>query len=241
MLKLLSTECLKLRRSYMVLISAAGAAFTPFMTFLLYSKSGGAKADFSDYALYTNWFTTLLTGVLLYGLITTYVFNREHEDDTLKHLLTLPVSRLVILTSKLLIVFLWVLVMTFISFLFVVIFSKLGSFQNITMHLILQSFCNYLISSGLLFLLMFPIMLIVLLKKGYVPALAFSIMMVVASFIILSSSYAVFFPWSAITIYINPKMFPINYPIWYYLISTFITSTLSFIVSLLYFFKKDIQ
>lgn len=241
MLKLLYTECLKLRRSSMILISTAGAAFTPFMTFLLYSKSGGPKADFSDYALYTNWFSTLLTGVLLYGLITIYVFNREHEDDTLKHLLTLPVSRLLILTSKLLIVFLWMLLMTFISFILVVIFSKLGSFQNITIHLILQSFYNYLISAGLLFLLMCPIMLIVLLKKGYVPALAFSIMMVVASFVILSSKYAVFFPWSAITIYINPKMFPINYPIWYYLISTLITSILSFIMSSLYFLNKDVQ
>ncbi|WP_176545592.1 ABC transporter permease, partial [Bacillus pseudomycoides] len=52
---------------------------------------------FNEVTLYT----VVVIGVPLFGVITAYLFNREYAEDTLKNLLTIPVSRIKFLISKL--------------------------------------------------------------------------------------------------------------------------------------------
>src|SRR5699024_11363812 len=59
-----------------------------------------------------NLYTVLIIGVPLYGVVTTYLFNREYMENTLKNILTIPVSRIGFIVSKMLLLFIWIMMLT---------------------------------------------------------------------------------------------------------------------------------
>ncbi|PEJ23521.1 bacitracin ABC transporter permease, partial [Bacillus pseudomycoides] len=79
MVSLLYTELLKLKRSYMLLISIMGAAVAPFMASYISIKTKHPTPTivfeqlFNEVTLYT----VVMIGVPLFGVITDYLFNRE--------------------------------------------------------------------------------------------------------------------------------------------------------------------
>lgn len=117
MVNLLYTELLKLKRSKMFLLSIIGAAVAPLMVAAamfvqMKTKEPYLVAQFSVLMSNTSIYAVLVIGVPLYGVITAYLYNREYAEDTMKNLLTIPVSRVALLMSKWIMLLGWIMLLT---------------------------------------------------------------------------------------------------------------------------------
>lgn len=104
----------------MFLISILGSVVAPFMVVVasyvhMKTENPAQLITFDEIFYETNLYTVLIIGVPLYGVITAYLFGREYLEDTLKNLLTIPVSRISYIMSKLVILFMWIMLLTLVS------------------------------------------------------------------------------------------------------------------------------
>lgn len=191
---------------------------------------------FSD----VNVYILLLSGVPLYGVITTYLFNREYTEDTLKHLLIIPVSRINILISKLIILFLWIMTLTLVAWGVMFCLGLLGQFEGLSLLLIKKSLGQFLIGGSLLFMLSMPDILITIVLKNYVPSIVFTMGVVLINLMTANSEYRGLFPWAAAGDISREMLLP-TFPLEYSYIVIFATSFIGLIALITYFNKVDIH
>src|SRR5699024_2820976 len=111
---LLFTELLKLKRSSMFLLSIAGAAVAP-LVMVVATYVNKPSTPFKELFYNVKLYTVLIIGAPLYGVVTTYLFNREYVENTIKNILTIPVSRVSFIMSKTLLLFMWIMMLTMIA------------------------------------------------------------------------------------------------------------------------------
>lgn len=233
----------------MFLISLLGTFVAPFLNFIMFyslKKERMEEIEFLKFADQTNTFIVLLIGTMLYGLIATYLYNREYEEDTLKNLLTIPVNRTKLIFSKMILLFGWIELLSIFAVVLTVIFAFLGGFQGITGDNILEVTRSFTLGGGLLFLLAAPIILITLLFKNYVPSIAFAIAVTIGSFIMLNSEKVVFYPWGSAYILVSTEVSLEEFTnaaetsLYTPLILIILTFLVSLIATLIFFRKQDI-
>lgn len=244
MVNLLYTEILKLKRSNMFLISIVGAAVAPFMCFIGYLMKKTERPDipiqFNEFFVDTNLYVVLLIGVLLYGVITSYLFNREYVENTLKNVLTIPVSKISIIISKLALLLIWIITLTVVSWGLTLILGLIGSFEGLNTIVLIKSFKEYIIGGSLLFLLSTPTIFVTLLFKDYVPAIVFTIAVTMVNVLISNSKYSVLYPWSAVLVVATNGFRPEYSPIYSYIFIA-ATSIIGFAATIIYFKNVDVK
>ncbi|QKG85277.1 ABC transporter permease [Kroppenstedtia pulmonis] len=245
MANLLYTELLKLRRSKMFLISIFGAAVAPIMVVVasyihMKTKQPTLPILFDELFYNTSLYTVLAIGAPLYGVVTAYLFNREYVEDTLKNLLTIPVSRTAFIMSKLLLLFIWIMILTSVAWILTFILGLIGQFEGLNALLIATSFRQFCTGGALLFILSTPIVLITLVAKNYVPPIIFTIVITLINVMTANSEHRGLFPWGAAGDIANDTLLP-TYPPEYSYISIAATSVIGFIATIIYFKKVDIQ
>src|SRR5699024_5493221 len=104
-----------------------------------------------------NLYTVLIIGVPLYGVVTTYLFNREYMENTLKNILTIPVSRIGFIVSKMLLLFIWIMMLTLIAWSLTLVLGMLSQFDVLSISLVMKSLIQF--SIGEMFLLILPLQL----------------------------------------------------------------------------------
>lgn len=245
MVDLVYTELLKLKRSKMFLISIIGAAVAPFMVVVasyihMKTKQPTPFIQFDELFDNTSLYTVLIIGVPLYGVVTAYLFNREYMEDTLKNLLTIPVPRTSLIMSKLLLLFMWMMMLTSVAWGLTLILGMLGRFEGLSTSLVLGSLKQFSIGGGLLFILSTPMILVTLVAKNYVPTIIFTIVITLINVMTANSEHRGLFPWAAAGDIANHTLLP-TYPAEYSYVSIAATSVIGFIATLIYFKKADIQ
>src|SRR5699024_5916227 len=90
--RLFYTEHIMLKRSSMFLLSIAGAVVAPLVV-VVATYVNEPSTPFKVLFYNVNLYTVLIIGAPLYGVVTTYLFNREYVENTIKNILTIPVSR----------------------------------------------------------------------------------------------------------------------------------------------------
>lgn len=245
MVNLLQTELLKLKRSKMVLISVLGSAVAPFIVvvasyFHMETNNSGPFITFTDLFTETNLYTVLLIGVPLYGVVSAYLFNREYVEDTLKNLLTIPVSRTSLIISKLMILFIWIMFLTFIAWGLTLGLGVLGQFQGLTLILIVKSLGSFMTGGVLLFILSTPIVFVAVVMKNYVPTIIFTIVITLINIMSANSEHRGLFPWAATCDIANATL-QSTYPAAVSYTAIFSTSIIGLIATIVYFKRGDIQ
>ena len=245
MLNLVYTELMKMKRSKMFLISLLGAAVAPVMMFFMMityrDQSPGVEVTFERYFNQTHLFVSLLIGTLLFGLIATYIINREYQEDTLKNLFTIPVSRTGFLMSKLTVLFGWIQILMLAAFLLCLLLGLIGRFTEFSTPILVSYITQYLKTGVLLFCLTPPVLLITMLFKNYVPSIAFSIIVTVTAVIVMNSEdYIGIYPWT-IPFVLTLKEAPKGFSIYPSLISITGVFILSLCGCILYLNRADIQ
>lgn len=105
MLSIIITEFEKLKRYHILLIGIIGMACSPILSLVTQSVAiDEAKVKSFDFlALFnsTIWNSATIFMPIIFTLIGGYLMNREYTDDTLKNILTVPVSFQKLLVGKL--------------------------------------------------------------------------------------------------------------------------------------------
>ena len=144
-------------------------------------------------------------GLVGTGFVTSWIFGREFSDHTIKDILALPVSRVYIVLSKFIMVVLWSVVLSFIYFVFGIVFGLLVDLPGLSAGLISENGNIYCVTSLLLILLCTPVAFLASYSRGYIFPIGFVIItMILANFSGLVG-WGPYFPWAVPGLYGIPS------------------------------------
>ena len=92
-------------------------------------------------------------------------------ENTLKNILTIPVSRIGFIVSKMLLLFIWIMMLTLIAWTLTLVLGMLTQFDGLSISLVMESLSQFSIGGMFLFILSTPIILVTLVMKNYVPTI----------------------------------------------------------------------
>lgn len=211
-------ESLKARRSKVPWLASIGFTLSPLMDglFMFIMKDPerarnmgllGAKAQLiistADWATFFIVLTqaTAVAGVIVFSIVTAWVFGREFSDHTAKDLMALPTSREKIVTAKLTVISAWVFVTTLWIYLVGLVVGTLIDIPGWTNQLALQSLSDIFVTAAMTLLLMTPVAFIASMGRGYLPPLGWAVLTIFFSQIIAAIGWGDWFPWSVPALY----------------------------------------
>jgi ABC-2 type transport system permease protein len=206
-------EILKARRSKVPFLAAVGFTLAPLMDGLFMfimkdperAREMGLLSVKAQMALSTAEWTTFFSvlsqaiaigGVIVFSIVTAWMFGREFSDHTAKDLMALPTSRESIVMAKLVVITLWALGISLWIYLVGLLVGSLVDIPGWTIELAVESFGNILATAGMTLLLMTPVAFIASMGRGYLPPLGFAILTVFFAQIIAAIGWGDWFPWS---------------------------------------------
>jgi ABC-2 type transport system permease protein len=206
-------ESLKARRSKVPLLAAIGFTLAPLMDglFMFIMKDPeraremgllSVKAQMAmSTAEWTTFFSVLsqaiaIGGVMVFSIVTAWMFGREFSDRTAKDLMALPTSRENIVTAKLLVISAWVIAVTLWIYVVGLVIGNLVDMPGWTAQLAWQSFGDALATAGMTLLLMTPVAFIASMGRGYLPPLGWAVLTIFFAQIIAATGWGDWFPWS---------------------------------------------
>ena len=206
-------EMLKARRSKVPLLAAIGFTLAPLMDglFMFIMKNPeraremgllSTKAQLAmSTAEWTSFFSVLsqavaIGGVIVFSIVTAWMFGREFSEHTAKDLMALPVSREKIVIAKLIVITAWVFIVSIWIYLVGLIIGSLVNIPGWTTELAWQSFGEILATAAMTLLLMTPVAFIASMGRGYLPPLGWAVLTIFFSQIVAATGWGDWFPWS---------------------------------------------
>ena len=209
----LFAEILKMRRSKVPLFIALGFSVMPFAggLFMIILKDPeaaqamgliSAKAQLmigvADWPAYFNFLSQAVAagGLILFSILTTWVFGREFSDHTVKELLAQPTSRETIVTAKFVVIGAWSLVVTLLIFGISLAVGQLIVLPGWSTELLGSSFVGVM---GCAFLILGLIPFVALLSstgRGYLPPFGWTILTMVLAQFAAIMGWGDKFPWA---------------------------------------------
>jgi ABC-2 type transport system permease protein len=212
-------ELKKLKRSKIVWIVFIGYAYVPIMGGImmyliqhpnLIPKTSVLSVKTSmlsipvDWISYLNAFITQgagLVGIVAFGFVASFIFGREYTDRTYKDLLSLPISRSVILNSKYIVYILWCLLLVISDLVISFVVGLVLKLPNWDPTLILPIIGRYFVVISFVIILGTPISFFALWTRGYLAPLGFLIVVLMLANFMPYLGGAHYFPWSIPAIY----------------------------------------
>jgi len=216
-------EILKIRRSKMFLASILFFILvSSMMSFVMFvqkypeisAKVGliGDKASLLRFGEpnWQNYFRLLIQGIAGVGLVgtgfvTSWIFGREFSDHTVKDILAIPIPRVYIVLSKIIITVIWSLILCFFYFISGLAFGFLIGLPGFSAGIVSDSAGIYWVTSFLLILLCTPVAFLASYTRGFIFPIGFVIVtMILANFSGLVG-LGPYFPWAIPGLYGVPS------------------------------------
>jgi ABC-2 type transport system permease protein len=206
-------ETLKMRRSNVALFSALGFCILPlagglFMVILkdpqaaramgLISAKAQLMIGVADWPAYFGFLGQGIAagGMVLFSIVTTWVFGREFSDHTAKELLAVPTSRAVIVTAKFIVISVWSLIVTLLIFGISLLIGKLVVLPGWSMDLLGATFVG-IAGCALLTLGVLPaVALLASTGRGYLLPFGWLIFMMALAQFSVVLGWGDWFPWA---------------------------------------------
>jgi ABC-2 type transport system permease protein len=135
-------------------------------------------------------------GIVLFGLVATWVFGREYSDRTVKDLLALPVSRSAIVCAKFVVVALWsaalAVLVCLVGF---AVGTAIGLPQG-SAQLVVQGTTTTVVAACLTIALVTPVAYFASAGHGYLPPMGFVFLVLLLAQVIAAAGWGEYFPWS---------------------------------------------
>lgn len=249
MLNLITCELLKLKHSKMVLLSVLGVLATPCMMLagalqmhFEYPDKIFTLADIYDNSLV---YAMLLINFIVYVTVTAYLFSREYSENTLKMLLPIPVSRTAFIVGKFLVLFLWIMLLTIVTWagilalfsLYHVIFGMHSFSLNVAGLWLLK----FLLGNILMFFTLSPFAFIAQKTKGLVVPMIASAVVVMSSAALSNQDMGALFPWTATYFLMDGRLESTGYPIPLSIAIIFAISAGGLLATFRYFKGEDLK
>lgn len=211
-------EALKVRRSKVFLITILTFIFVPLMMGILMFVAKnpelaqqfgilGAKATIlnvkADWPTYLGLLNLAISGLGLigFGFVASWVFGREYSDHTVKDLVALPTPRSSIVSSKLIVITIWSLLLALILFVFGLTAGAIVQLPGWSSTLGWQSAYAFVIISLLTLLLCTPVTFFASFGHGYLAPMGFIILALGVGQFINPLGLAPYFPWAVPMLY----------------------------------------
>ncbi|MDF2989110.1 MAG: transporter permease [Eubacterium sp.] len=169
MLKLIQTEFLKLRRRKLIWIMMLAAFVMPFFALLYFhyfGKTGVEPIQFYKWSAFGFTFLIILPFVL--GMLCTILMHDENQNDMLKQLWIVPISKMGYFSSKFFIVLLYSICFMLITAVASVLFSVLPGYVAFEWESVLFLMKKCLEIGFITAFAMLPILAISASQKGYI-------------------------------------------------------------------------
>jgi bacitracin transport system permease protein len=229
----------------MFLISVLGAMVAPIMVFAGLIKAKITEPDkiitYLDMLAQTNLYVLLLFGVIVYGVIAAFLFSREYTENTLKLVLTVPVSKGAFLITKLLMLFLWMMILTAVAWVSTLVLSIVGNAAEFNVNVIIQSLEEFFLGAFLLYFTMSPFVFLTLWHKNLVSPIIAAATVVLGNVALANQDLAVLFPWTSPYLIASGDIAKYHYSIETALVIIFAVSFIGFFASFIYFKKQDVK
>lgn len=249
MINLVYCELLKLKRSKMVLISILGVMATPCMMLIQALQTHFKHPDlvftladiYSDSLLYIM----LLINMMIYVAITAYLFSREYTENSLKTILPVPVSRMAFITGKFFVLFLWIVMLTVVTwagiFALSGIYHAFIGMDGFRFAVAGEWFFKFLMGSTLMFLTISPFAFIAEKTKGLVAPMIASAVIVMGSAALSNQEIGALYPWTATFFLMGGKIESTGYPIPLAVGIIVLVSAIGFLTTFHHFNKEDLK
>ena len=249
MLNLVHCELLKLKRSKMVLISILGGLSTPCLMFAEalqnHFRHPERMITLSD--IYSNslMYVMLLTNMVIYVAIIAYLFIREYSEHTLKTILPIPISRTRLLIVKFFTLFLWIIMLTGVTWIGIFILSGI---YHIAFHL--EGYClftasvwllKFLFGGVLMFATVSPFAYIAQKTKGFVVPIIIASVIVMGSAALSNQDMGALYPWTATFFIVNERIQNTGYPMFLSIGLITFVSVMGFLLTFFHFKKEDLK
>jgi len=233
----------------MLLVSFLGAMIAPTIIFLLgiQVQLSGAKeriAGLSMASFYHDFllFNMLMFGVVVYAVMGAHLFSREYAENTLKTILAVPVKKHIFIIGKFAMLFIWIVLMVFLSWANILIFSTvhhlLFGLPDFSVWLAFNQLGNVLLSGALMYITISPFVFLSMITKGFIVPVIASAAVSMATVVVLNGSLNTLWPWAATYLLISNQISQAEYP---FAIGMIVfVSIVGFALCVIYFQKKDV-
>jgi len=206
-------ETLKMRRSKVPLFTAIGFSLMPlaggfFMVILknpeaarsmgIISAKAQLTAGTADWPGFFNFLSQGIAagGMILFAILTIWVFGREFSDHTVKELLALPTLRETIVAAKFIVIAIWSLAITLLIFGGSLIVGTLVVIPGWSNDLLRTSFTDILGGAALILPLMSYTALLASSGRGYLPPFGWTILTLFMANLSAILGWGDWFPWA---------------------------------------------
>lgn len=206
-------ELRKARRSKMPLLTFLGFLILPLVCALfmiiykdpefarnigLLSTKASLVGGSADWPFYLSMFSQgiAIGGLMLFGLIGSWVFGREFADGTVKDLLAVPVSRSTILLAKFIVVALWSIGLTAAIYVIGLALGAVIELPQGSTELLMQSSITLAIVTCLVIMVVFPVGLFASVGRGYLLPMGIMLLILALANVIALLGWGDYFPWA---------------------------------------------
>ncbi len=208
MFSLLLAEWMKFKRSKLLVFTVILFLAIPFLLLLM-----AGKYFYGDYSAEWHLLNALKNICSYFGVLTPpvcsvfaiFLFTHEYAEKTVKTISSVPIGNARFLITKLLALFIWILLISVFvwlcSILISVCFRPHFHFAKLpqTMSLIFEYLGRFLLSGLLVFLAVSPVICITVLSRNAVIPILFSIIFTIfITFTVYYTVFDLFFPWTCI-------------------------------------------
>lgn len=179
--KIIRTEFKKLKGSGMLWIGLGGCFILPLMALLINLSKPGSYT-WIPYVQQNLWPQIILLWPCIFGVFGSYIFCREHLENTYKNLLVIPVGKTQLAVAKMFVMFVCVIAMALLTYLL----NLSGIFIGVTPTYIefLEGLHTYALAGALMFVCIQPVMLVsIIVRKGFLLSVCVSIVYALVSFL----------------------------------------------------------
>lgn len=194
-------EVLKVLRSSVFWIVVAAFATMPIMLALVTY----INAVDAGWVPYLTDLLGSITALLVIGFSFTacWVFGREYIDKTISELLVKPVSKLYVVLSKFIVIFLWDVLLAFFMFAVVFIMGIVIGLNGGTGLFFMNSFLVFMATSLLIMVVSTISALLANVSKGYLAPIGLAFLIVIISNVVAQAGLAAYFPWTIPALFIS--------------------------------------
>lgn len=233
----------------MFFLSILGVLSTPVLILIeaLHTHFNYPNRIFTLMDIFNNslLYIMLLTNMMIYVSITSYLFSREYSEHTLKTILPIPVSRCKFLLGKFLILFLWITFLMFTTwigiFILSCIYNLCFNLSGFSLSIGIIWLFKIVLSGGLMFLVISPFAYIAEKSKGFVAPIIISAVIVMGSAALSNQDLGALYPYTAIYFLIEGKIATTGYPIILSVVIIMLISIIGFLLTFLYFKREDLK
>lgn len=211
-------ELRKAIRSRMPFFTALGFMMVPLAgTLLLFiyknpdfaRKIGliSAKANLVGGSADWPFFLSLLAqavaggGILLFGLVASWLFGREFSDGTIKDLLAVPVPRGAILLAKFCVFALWSAVLVVLMVAVSLVMGAVVGLPPAPLELFTRGGITLVVCAGLVIVAVLPVAFFASFGRGYLAPVGITLLLLGVANLVAVLGYGNYFPWSIPILY----------------------------------------